>query len=471
MIGAGSVVFCQRLVKDILYYDSLKDAHITLMDIDAGRLKTAHRVLEKMREQHKLRCSFSVTTDRREALKGADFAVSMIQVGGLTPYDLDVDIPLKYGVDQCVGDTINPGGVFRGLRHVPALLDMLRDAEEVCPDVVFMNYANPMAICSWAMQKTYPHIISVGLCHGVQATTALLCLWLDVPVDECEVLVAGINHLAWFLRFKHRGQDLYPRIWEKLEREGPIKDEHYRFELMKATGYFMTEMNGHLSEYVPYFRNRGDLKELFSGPFLWGETGGGPKLFHRVQEGYDAVMAAMASGEESVPFNPEKKSGEYAADIMNARLTGQPVEFAGNVLNKGFISNLPFDCCVEVPTFGDRTGLHPTHVGDLPPVCASLCRSNIAVQELAVEAALTGDFEAAFQACLLDPVTAATLAPHEIRNMVEEMFEAEMQWLPQFQGKKNSYPGATIGRLETGVRSVRSGADVWREGLARGDLA
>lgn len=461
MIGAGSVEFCMRLVQDILYYDSLKDAHIVLMDIDGVKLKTTLAVMENMREQYKLPCTFSATTNRRKALKGADFALVMIMVGGLKAYELDISIPLKYGVDQCVGDTVNPGGVFRGLRHVPAFQEMLRDAEEVCPDVLFMNYANPMAVCSWAMQKTFPHIASVGLCHGVQHTTRLLCMWLRVPEEECEIHVAGINHMAWFLKMKHKGEDLYPRLWAKLEAEGPIRFEHYRFEMMKATGYFMTELPGHMSEYLPYFRHRADLRELFGGPWLMGETGGDLKFQQRTRDDYAARMQAMASGETPVPYIPDRKSEEYAADIMNARLTGQTSRFAGNVLNKGFITNLPWDCCVEVPVYVDQSGLHPTFVGELPKVCASLCRSNIAVQELAVDAALSGDFEAAYQACLLDPLTAATIAPHEIRDMVDEMFEAEVEWLPQFQGKKRLFPGATVDRIRTGAKEVRTGEHLY----------
>lgn len=466
MVGAGSVEFCKKLVNDILFFESLKDAHIALMDIDAGRLKTTQEVMENMREQHNLACTFSATTDRREALKDADFAVSMIMAGGLEAYETDIFIPLRYGVDQCVGDTINPGGIFRGLRHVPALVEIMRDVEEVCPDVLFMNYANPMAICSWAIEKSFPHIEFVGLCHGVQHTTELLCLWLGVDQKDCEVLTAGINHMAWFLRFENKGEDLYPRIWDKLDKGSPIMFEHYRFEVMKATGYFMTESPGHLSEYLPYFRNRQDLMELFSGPVMAGDTAGFFKYTKAMAEYDDQNMAAMASGEVPVPYSAGKKSEEYCADIMNARLTGVPFRFAGNVLNKGFITNLPCDCCVEIPVFADHTGLHPTYVGDLPKVCAALCRSNTSVQELAVDAALNGDYEAAYHACLLDPLTAAVLAPHEIRNMVDEMLEAQKQWLPQFKGRKNTYPGATIGRMETGVNAVEAGEDVYARFMA-----
>lgn len=468
LIGAGSVEFTKRLVNDILFFDSLKDAHIALMDIDDKRLALTYKVMENMKDQHGLACTFTATSDRREALKRADFAISVIMAGGMAAYEADINIPLRYGVDQCVGDTLNPGGIFRGLRHIPALVEMMKDVEEVCPDVLFLNHSNPMPICCWAIQKSYPDVRFVGLCHGTQHTTELLCRWLGVDSRECEVLAAGINHMAWFLKFEHEGQDLYPRIWERLDREGPVMFEQFRFEMMKATGYFMTETSGHLSEYVPYFRRREDLMALFGGPWLAGETAGYLKYTLNKAEYDDQLMSAMASGEMPVPYEEGKKSVEFTADIMNARLTGTPFRFAGNVLNKSFITNLPFDCCVEVTVFVDRDGFHPTHIGDLPPVCAALCRSNVSVHELAVRAALEGDYEAAYHACLMDPLTAAVLAPHEIRNMVDEMFEAQMEWLPQFKGRKNTYPGATVGRLENGVKDVKVGANVYAELMVEG---
>jgi alpha-galactosidase len=457
MIGAGSAGFCRTLVQDILCFDCLKDSHIFLMDVDPSRLAITHSVMSNMVAQHKLTCRFSATTDLREALVGADFAISMIQVGGLEPFKIDISIPLKYGVDQCVGDTVGPGGIFRGLRHVPALLEILRMMEDVCPNVVFMNYANPMAICSWAMQKAYPHIQSIGLCHGVQHTTNMLCDWVGVEPEDCDIVTAGINHMAWFLKFMCKGRDLYLDFWHKLGTDGPIKGEEYRFEMMKAAGYFMTESSGHLSEYLPYFRKRRDLQDLFGGPGFSGETAAYLNMCLEYLQEYNKEMADMAQGRKAVPFEAGKKSVEYAADIMNACITDKPFCFAGNVLNKGFITNLPNDCCVEVPVYTDRNGLHGSFVGPLPKQCAALCQTNISVQDLAVEAALYGDMEAAYHACLMDPLTAAVLAPHEIRNMVDEMFELQMPWLQQFKGKKNIAPGFRVGRIATGALTIKAG--------------
>lgn len=462
MIGAGSAGFCRALVQDILQNESTKGAEFVLMDIDGPRLKTVLQVMQNMKTQHSLACTFTATTDLRKALSGAGFAISMIQVGGLEPYKLDISIPLKYGVDQCIGDTVNPGGVFRGLRHIAAFTKMLQVMEEVSPNILFMNYANPMAICSWAMQKAYPHIASVGLCHGVQHTRNMLCHWINVPWQEADLLTAGINHMAWFLQFKHKGKDLYPQLWKRLKDGGPIRGEEYRFEMMKATGYFMTESPGHLSEYLPYFRTRREIQDLFGGPKFSGETGAYLTMCLEGHKKYAKEMASMASGKTPVPFANEK-SVEYAADIIDAKITGKPFCFAGNILNKGYISNLPQDCCVEVPVYVDHLGMHGSHVGVLPPQCAALCQSNISMQGLAVTAGLEGDREAVFHACLLDPLTAAVLAPHEIRNMVDEMLEAQKQWLPQFKGKKNTAPGATIGRIKTGAKSLKKGTQVKRK--------
>jgi alpha-galactosidase len=237
--------------------------------------------------------------------------------------------------------------------------------------------------------------------------------------------------------------------------------ERYRFEMMKATGYFCTELPGHTSEYVPYFRHREDIKRLFGGPWLMGETAGDLKARIGMLDYYEQEMGRMASEEAPVPYEAGVRSEEFTAEIMDANLTGVPFRFAGNVLNRGFIANLPDGCCVEVPVVAGRDGFSPTAAGELPAVCAALCRSNISVQELAVEAALSGDYEAAYHACLMDPLTAAVLAPHEIRNLTDEMFAAQMQWLPQFQGKANASPGHTVDRLHTGVTAVRSGDDVY----------
>ena len=462
MIGAGSAGFCKILIEDILFFESLKNAHIVLMDIDPHRLDIVEKVMNNLKKQENLTCNFSATTDLKKALTNADFAISMIQVGGLEPYKIDIEIPLKYGVDQCVGDTLNPGGLFRGLRHIPAFMDMLKIMTEVCPDIIFMNYANPMAICSWAKQIAYPQIQSVGLCHGVQHTTNMLCDWLNVDTDDCDILTAGINHMAWFLTFKHKSKDLYPEIWKKLDAEGPIKGEEYRFEMMKAAGLFMTESSGHLSEYLPYFRNRKDLQKLFGGPGFSGETSAHLKMCVDGLEYYNENMKIMAAGKEKIPFNSQKKSVEYAAEIINAVVTNVPFKFAGNILNKSFIPNLPYDCCVEVPVFADRLGLHGSYVGELPDFCAALCQSNVSFQKLAVKAGLEGDYEAAVQACMIDPLTSAALAPHEIRNMMDEMFEAQMEWLPQFQGKKNNVPASKIGRISNNVTAgkIKRGKDL-----------
>ncbi len=459
MIGAGSLVFCKNIVQDIQTFKGLAGAHIALMDIDSARLDQTFRAMQNMKARNSLSCVFSATTDRREAVRDANFVIIMIQVGGLEPYVMDIEIPLKYGIDQCVGDTLGPGGIFRGLRHIPALLEIMKDVDGLsAKDVIVMNYANPMAICCWAVQKSFPHLDIVGLCHGTQYTTMEMCSWLGVPYEECEMLSAGINHMAWFLKFRHNGNDLYPKIWERVEREGLKHDDKYRFEMMKAFGYYMTETSGHLSEYLPYFRNRDDLKGFFNTRDFGGQTGFYLRLCRALKEMGDKDVGDWASGRVPVPFAPER-SVEYASHVINAKVTGEFARISGNVQNRGFIPNLPHDCCVEIPVYVDRFGLHGSHVGELPAQCAALCRTSINVQELTVKAGIEGDRETAYHACLLDPLSSSALAPHEIRNMVDEMFAAQERWLPQFKGKKNSAPGHRIGRMETFASVKQKGVE------------
>jgi alpha-galactosidase len=419
------------LVNDILMFDELLDSEIVLMDIDHERLDLIHRLMARLAKQEGLPTRFSATADRREAVDGADYVVVAFQVGGLEAYRLDVDIPLKYGVDQCVGDTLGPGGVFRGLRSIPEHRKLLDDMEELCPNAFLLNYANPMAINCKAIAD-YSEVVSVGLCHGVQHTANMLADWAGVAADEVDYWVAGINHMAWFLRFEHNGEDLYPRLWEVLDEKYETTHEKYRIEMMRATGYFMTESPGHLSEYIPYFRKRKDLLEKYNGPGFGGETKAHYNMCLAGKDHYLDEIRRQIEGVEPVPFR-RYRSVEYAANIIHAHQTGEEFRLNGNVLNTGLITNLPEGSCVEVPCYVDKMGIHPAFVGDLPEVCAALNRTNVNVQNLAAEAGLWGDREKAYQAVLLDPLTAAVLSPAEIRQMVDEMFEAEKRWLPQFE--------------------------------------
>lgn len=319
-----------------------------------------------------------------------------------------------------MGDTIGPGGVFRGLRTIPVLLDICYDMEKLCPHALLINYANPMAINCLAI-NSMTKIRNVGLCHSVQGTAMQLANYINVPYEDVYYWVAGINHQAFFLEFKYRGKDAYPLLWEAMKRKEIYEMDKVRFEMMKYLGYFITESSHHLSEYVPYFRTTEERRRIYCEPrwfYLEICKGAWKPHFERIRR--------QINGEEPIELN---RSHEYAVDIIYSMETGKPCRINGNVENKGLITNLPYGSCVEVPCLVDKGGIHPCHVGDLPPQCAALNRTNINVQELAVKAALERDRNAALQAIMFDPLTSAILTPKEIEMMVNEMFEAEAKWI------------------------------------------
>jgi len=395
------------------------------------RLDKMHDFVQRMIRDNDVEATVVSTTNRREALKGADYVVVMLQAGGVEEFRQDYEIPFKYGVDQCIADTLGPGGVFRALRHIPALLEIARDMQELCPKAILFNYANPMAMCCWALGRV-PGLQFVGLCHGVQTTMDLIASYTGVPKTEIDFVAAGINHMAWFLRLEHKGEDLYPVLKANFEKPGYYVNEKVRGEVLRHFGYFMTESTGHLSEYVPYFRkNKQALDAYCDEPSFGGETGAYYK--------YCAMLAGKFAKTdplsiESTELGP--RSAEYCSHIIEAKETGEVFRLNGNVRNDGYITNVTQGCCVEVPIYVDRLGLHPTVVGNLPPQCAALNMTNILVQGLAVEASFTGDPELVMNAVALDPLTAAVLTLKEIREMVSEMLEAERKYLPQFAGKK-----------------------------------
>jgi len=431
MIGAGSLVFGKTLMADFLATPALAGSEYRLMALTRTRLDKMHAFVQRMIKDNKVEAKVVATTDRREALKGADYVVVMIQAGGVEEFRQDYEIPLKYGVDQCIGDTMGPGGVFRALRHIPALLEVARDMQELCPKAILFNYANPMAMCCWALGRV-PGLQFVGLCHGVQTTMDLIASYVDVPKDKIDYLAAGINHMAWFLKLEHNGRDLYPTLKKNFEKPGYYANEKVRGEVMRHFGYFMTESTGHLSEYLPYFRkNRKALDLYCDEPAFGGESGAYYKYCAMLAEKFTKTDPLSI---ESTKLGP--RSAEYCSHIIEAKETGAVFRLNGNIRNDGYITNLPAGCCVEVPIYVDRTGLHPTFVGNLPPQCAALNMTNVLVQGLTVEASFNGDPELVMQAVALDPLTAAVLTLKETRDMVAEMLEAEKRWLRQFAGKK-----------------------------------
>ncbi|MBM4017481.1 MAG: alpha-galactosidase [Planctomycetes bacterium] len=432
MIGAGSVVFTKTLLSDMMATPCLQDSEWALMSRTAPKLKRMEAFARRMLKENRLPGKVSATLDRREALQGADFVVVTIQVGGLEAYTFDYEIPMKYGVDQCIGDSLGPGGVFRGLRTVPVLADIARDMAEVSkPGAVMLQYANPMAANCLALGRA-ARVPFVGLCHGVQTTLDLIAGYVGVPKEEITYTCGGINHMDWFLRLEHEGRDLYPKLREVFEKPEYYKNEKVRGEVFRQFGYFMTESTGHLSEYLPWFRkNRKALDLYCDEPAFGGESGAYYK--------YAKALAAKYAKHDPLEFESariESRSVEYCSYIMEAVVTGRPFRFMGNVRNDGYITNLPDGCCVEVPTFADDAGVHPTRIGALPPQLAACCMANINVQILAGEAALAADTEAIVHACALDPLTAAVLTLKEVRDMCSEMLEALRPWLPQFEGKR-----------------------------------
>ena len=414
LIGAGSVVFTRRLLQDVVSSESLAGSHVSLMDIDTGRLELIGPYARRLVADNGAPITIGTTSDRAEALDGADYVITTIRVGD----DLAIDqgIPLEYGVDQSVADTVGPGGVFKALRTVPALLDICRDMESLCPDAWLLQYTNPMAMACWAIAEA-TKVKTVGLCHSVQRTTADLAEYIGAPRESVSAWVAGINHMAWFLRFERDGQDAYPALREALDDADTYYRDPVRFELMRRFGYFVTESTRHMSEYAPYFRTSSDRKAKFNLDAVTTDLS-------RLEKRNDEYFARMRDDVESTEPIAAARSDEYACRIMNAMETNESTVINGNVRNDGLVTNLPAGSCVEVPCLVDSLGIHPMTVGDIPPQLAALNRSDIAVQELGVKAVLEGSREAARYAVLLDPLTAASIPLDRIDEMFDAMWAA-----------------------------------------------
>jgi len=425
-IGAGSTVFAKNLMGDILSYPELAESEIALHDIDEERLQTSTIVAHRLAETLGVHPTITATTNRRQALDGADYAIAMIQVAGYKPGTVvDFEIPKKYGLRQTIADTLGIGGIMRGLRTIPVLVDMAHDMEQLCPDVTFLQYVNPMAMNCWALSRATPSIKTVGLCHSVQHTAGELAKDIGVPIEDINYVVAGINHMAFYLKYERDGQDLYPLIRQVLEEGRAPETNRVRYEMFKRLGYFVTESSEHFSEYVPWFikRDRPDLIEEFNIPL--------DEYIRRceVQIANWGIMRESLEGGESITHT---KSPEYGSGIIYSQETGTPSVIYGNVPNNGLIDNLPQGCCVEVPCVVDKNGVQPVKIGALPPQLAALMQTNINVQALTVEAALTGKREHIYHAAMLDPHTAAELDLDQIWALVDDLIEAHGDWLPAY---------------------------------------
>jgi alpha-galactosidase len=431
-IGAGSLEFTRGLARDMLTFPLLEDATLALMDVDAERLDFARRSVQRIVDMGHYPARVEATLDRLEALQGADVVLCTILAGGTQVWRYDIEIPKKYGVDINIGDTRGPSGIFRALRTIPVMLGIVRDMERYCPDAYLLNYTNPMAMLCRAMQRE-SFIRLTGLCHSVQGTAMMLARWIGAPLEEITYTCAGINHQAWYLKYDWKGKDAYPLIREAVNRPEVYNEEIVRNELFLHLGYYPTESSGHNSEYNWWFRKRPDLIEKY----CTHSTGWNPGEYAYILKEYQAREhtwkdEAREWFDQDTPISLEREE-EYAAYIINALKGGEIFGFNGNVPNTGLITNLPEGACVEVPVFVDKAGFRPVHVGPLPPQCVALNHVSVMVEEMAVEAALTGDPRLVFQAIAYDPLTAAVLSLAEIKAMVNEMFRQNRDYLPQFK--------------------------------------
>jgi len=432
-IGAGSFGFTRSLVRDILSFPAFRDATIALMDINEERLSYIHQAVNRIIKEGEYPAKVIATTDRVEALKDADGVVITILQGGVHVWRYDVEIPKKYGIDINVGDTRGPAGIFRALRTIPVMLDICKDIDQYCPKAIVLNYTNPMAMLCRAMQSEYPNLAITGLCHSVQGTAHMLAKWIGAPKGEITYKCAGINHQAFYLEFKWNNEDAYPLIRKAITENPDIyNEEQVRNEMYLHLDYYVTESSGHNSEYNAWFRKRPDLIEKY----CTHGTGWNPGEYAYILKEYLAREDTWKDDIEKWLNQDEidlERGEEYAAYIFNAVFgDGTMFEFNGNVRNFGLIDNLPEGCCVEVPVLASRRGLDPIHVGPLPDHLAILNNINARCEELAVEGALEGDKRKIFHAICLDPLTSAVLSLQEIQDMVDEMFEANKDWLPNF---------------------------------------
>src|SRR5713101_1703442 len=430
MVGAGSAVFARQIITDILTVDDLDGGTFALVDTDAKRLDLARAIAQRLVELSGKKWKVEASTDRTEVLAGTDYVVNSIEVAGLQNVRADYDIPMKYGVDQCIGDTIGPGGIFKALRTGPVWLDILADAERLAPKAMILNYTNPMSILTLAAARS-TSLPVVGLCHSVQGTSRQLADYLSVPYDELEWSCAGINHNAWFTKLEHGGVDQYPRLRELAANNLRVYErDPVRFEVMLHLGAFVTESSGHFSEYVPYFRKRPDLIKKYARPGYLGESGFYANNWPRWRRENDERIHAMLSGESEIP---KATRHEYASWIIEAIECGRPTSIHGNVVNDGAIQNLPSGGCVEVECRVGPEGLQPVHFGILPEQLAALNRAHMAVHELVVDALLERDRQKAKYALMIDPLTAAVCSLEEIDRLFEEMWAAERDFLQPFE--------------------------------------
>ena len=444
IIGAGSTVFTKNIVVDLLLIDGFKSIEIALMDIDKNRLEKTYEVLDIISKKMEASPKFTLHTNRKEALINADFVQTTIQVGGYKPSTvIDFEIPKKYGLNQTIADTIGVGGLMRSLRTIPVLLEIAKDINEICPNAIWMQYVNPMCSNMIAINKSFPLLKSLGLCHSVQGTAEMIAEDLEESIDDIEYLCAGINHMSFYQKITKisTGEDLYPKLKKfgidvlndkkvssrtnKIEDSGKHLHEKVRYEILNRFGYFVTESSEHFAEYVPWFIKKGreDLIDKYKIPI--------DEYIDRCKF-YESLWEKIEQDISQITEQEIKRSNEYASYIMDGFTNNKPTVFYANVMNNGLIENLPMNCCVEVPCKIDSNGIVPQKIGKLPEHLLALMRTNINVQILTAEAALTKKKEHIYHAALLDPLTASNLSIDEIYSMVDELIEAHGNYLPRY---------------------------------------
>ncbi len=480
MIGAGSVGFTRRLVQDILSVPELADTQFAFTDISAQNMDMVTQLCRRDIEANGLPATVSATTDRRAAVSDADYVLCMIRQGGLEAFQTDIDIPLKYGVDQCVGDTLCAGGLMYAQRGIPAMLDFCKDIREVSkPGALLLNYANPMAMNTWACNQ-YGGVKTIGLCHGVQGAHWQIKNAVEVWAkthgylaegesigrrEEVDAVFAGINHQTWCIQAKWRGMDMIPHLLEAFEMHPEYaKTEKVRIDVLKRFGYYSTESNGHLSEYLPWYRKRvGEISDWIDlSSWINGETGGYLRVCTEGRHWFEEDFPNWMSG-AAPKFTPKSRSEEHGSYIIEALETGRIYRGHFNVVNQGHITNLPDGCIVEIPGYVDRTGINMPVVGDLPLACAATCAVSVRVQQMGMEAAVRGDVLLLKQAMLHDPLVGAVCNPEEVWQMTDEMLVAQAEWLPQYTGQIQ----AAAQRLDDAEKNGTRVRLVQTEGAAR----
>ncbi|MBS1728011.1 MAG: alpha-glucosidase/alpha-galactosidase [Armatimonadetes bacterium] len=448
VLGAGSVGFTRTMIRDILCVPELREIEIALHDIDARNLEMVQHLVERDVRESGLPTKITASLDRKSVLEGAKYIFSFVRVGGLEAFRHDVEIPLAYGVDQCVGDTLGPGGIMYAQRGIPVLLDFCADIEAVADsDALFLNYSNPMAMLTWACSE-YTDVPTIGLCHGVigghsQLASVIQLLAREngwIPSDgvvtrkDVDIVCAGINHQTWYVQVRFQGQDMTPYLLEGFERHPEYaRTEKVRIDMLRRFGYYSTESNGHLSEYVPWYRKRPDEIEQWIDLSSWinGETGGYLRVCTEGRNWFEHEYPKWLA-DKPFTFNPEDRGLEHGSYILESLETGRVYRGHFNVRNQGVISNLPDDCIVEAPGYVDGNGINMPLVGDLPLGCAAVCQASVSVQRLAIEAAVSGDIGLLKQAMMMDPLTGAVCNPNEVWQMADRMLVALQNWLPQY---------------------------------------